>query len=71
MFFCVNHVPKNLKIWPQGYKTFSMLNSAEHEIYPAHKCYNANNCWHFIIYEQDKYIILELKSKNYLSFSVF
>ena len=21
-----------------GYKTFSMLNSAEHEIYPAHKC---------------------------------
>ena len=35
---------------PQGYKTFSMLNSAEHEIYPAHKCYNANNCWHFNIY---------------------
>ena len=23
---------------PQGYKTFSVLNSAEHEIYPAHKC---------------------------------
>ena len=23
---------------PQGYKTFSMLNSAEHKIYPAHKC---------------------------------
>ena len=23
--------------WPQGYKTFSMLNSAEHEIYHAHK----------------------------------
>ena len=21
--------------WPRGYKTFSMLNSAEHEIYPA------------------------------------
>ena len=21
---------------PRGYKTFSMLNSAEHEIYPAH-----------------------------------
>ena len=20
--------------WPRGYKTFSMLNSAEHEIYP-------------------------------------
>ena len=24
--------------WPRGYKTFSMLNSAEHEIHPAHKC---------------------------------
>ena len=23
--------------WPLGYKTFFMLNSAEHEIYPAHK----------------------------------
>ena len=22
----------------RGYKTFSMFNSAEHEIYPAHKC---------------------------------
>ena len=24
--------------WPRGYKTFFMLNSAEPEIYPAHKC---------------------------------
>ena len=24
--------------WPRGYKTFFMLNSAEHEIYPAHEC---------------------------------
>ena len=31
-------------IRPRGYKTFFMLNSAEHEIYPAHMCYNANNC---------------------------
>ena len=23
---------------PRGYKTFFMLNSAEHEIYPVHKC---------------------------------
>ena len=28
---------------PGGYKNFFMLNSAEHEIYPAHKCQNANN----------------------------
>ena len=27
-----------LEDWPQGYKTFSMLNSAEQEISPAHKC---------------------------------
>ena len=24
--------------WPQGYKTFFMLNSTEHEIFAAHKC---------------------------------
>ena len=23
---------------PRGYKTFSMLNSTEHEIFPTHKC---------------------------------
>ena len=45
------------EIWNQGYKTFFMLNSAEHKIYPAHKCLNANNCWHFNIYEHDKYNI--------------
>ena len=27
-----------------------MLNSAEHKIYPAHICYNTNNCWHVNIY---------------------
>ena len=30
------------------YKTFFMLNPAEHEIYPSNNC-----CWHFNIYEQD------------------
>ena len=40
-----------LFVRPQrGYKTFFMLNSSEHEIYPAHKCLNANQCWHFYIY---------------------
>ena len=24
--------------WPRDYKTFFMLNSAEHEVFPAHKC---------------------------------
>ena len=27
-----------LKFWPRVYKTFFHINSAEHEIYPAHKC---------------------------------
>ena len=27
-----------VRTWPRGYKTFSILNSGEHEIYPAHKC---------------------------------
>ena len=33
-----NELKAYLDIWPQGYKTFFMLNSTEHEIYPAHKC---------------------------------
>ena len=33
----------------QGYKKI-MLDLTEHEIYPAHKCKNANNHWHFNIY---------------------
>ena len=38
----------------RGYKTIFMLNSIEHEIFPAHKCKNANNCWHFNMYEREK-----------------
>ena len=34
-----------------------MLNSTEHEIYPAPKFKNANNRWHFKIYQQDLYNI--------------
>ena len=37
------------KIRPWGYKTFFMLNSAEHEIFSANKYVNANNR-HFHIY---------------------
>ena len=29
----------NLRVnGPRGYKPFSMLNSTEHEFFPAHKC---------------------------------
>ena len=34
---------------PQGYKSFFMLKSAEHEIFSADKYENANNSWHFHI----------------------
>ena len=39
----------------RGYKTFSMLNSAEHEIFSANKYENANNSWHFHIYKQGNF----------------
>ena len=34
---CPDAVILTIFAWPRGYKTFSMLNSAEHEILPAHK----------------------------------
>ena len=39
---------------PRGYKTFFMLNSTEHEIFPAHECLNDNNGWHYNIYAREK-----------------
>ena len=39
-----------------GYKK-SMLNSAEHKIFLAHKRQNGNNCCHFDIYEQENSIL--------------
>ena len=41
------HVKCDLEIWPQGYKTFFMLNSAEHEISNAYKY---KNCRKFSIF---------------------
>ena len=36
------------EIWPQGYKTFFMLNSTEHEICSANKFQITNNCKFFL-----------------------
>ena len=52
-FFGIGYFPKDflgcsfllILSWPRGYETFSMLNSAEHDFFPTHKCSNANNCW--------------------------
>ena len=38
--------------WPRGCKTFFILNSAMHVIFSANKYENANNSWHFHIYQQ-------------------
>ena len=35
---CV-HILSETETWSQGFKTFSMLKSAKHEIYPAHNIY--------------------------------
>ena len=34
---------------------FILLKTLRCCIYPADKCKNANNCWHFNIFEQDKF----------------
>ena len=50
--------------WSRGYKTFFMLNWTVHEVYPAH------NCWHFNIYEQDKWLaFMILLFAYHISFS--
>ena len=41
-------MPEILSACLRGYKTFSMLNSAEHEIDPADKMLKC--CWHVNIY---------------------
>ena len=76
----------------RDYKTFFVLNSAEHEIsnahkyksikkfnipqtqinlecfFPAHKCQNANNCWHFNINEQEQISYsVELSMKRFIT----
>ena len=31
-------------VWARGFRTLFILNSAEHETFLAHKCYNAISC---------------------------
>ena len=45
-FMIKNKIHIYISVWTtfqaRGYKTIFMLNSAEHEIYPSHKCLNFN-----------------------------
>ena len=49
---------------------FFMLNSTEYEVNHANRCYNANNFWHFNIYEHDKYKLYQLHRKSLLDIKV-
>ena len=42
-----NGIDLSALIWSQGYKTFFMFNSAEHEICPANKSKITNDCKFF------------------------
>ena len=46
------HLP--IKIKMLIIKDFSCFQTLRCCIYHAYKCLNANNCWHFNIYDQDK-----------------
>ena len=44
---------KWVNAWPRGYKTFFMLNSAEHEICPANKSKITNDCKFFLVIQTE------------------
>ena len=44
------HKYKNIKKFG-----FLSLDKPRMLFFPAHKCLNANNCWHFNIYEEEKF----------------
>ena len=46
-------------------------NHTLHEIYPANKYENANNCWHFNIYSQDKYNVWARNIVIFQRFSLY
>ena len=52
---------------------FFVLNSAGHEIFPVHKCLNANNCWHFNVYERENSSLglSEPKKAEFLDIFIF
>ena len=56
-------------IWPRGYKTFFMLNSAEHEICPANKSQITDNCKFFLakhtVAEHENFSADKYENANY------
>ena len=60
-----------LAIRPRGYKTFFMLNSAEHEIFPVNKSQVTNNCKFFLAKHSWEWKIFcyKYENANYCAFS--
>ena len=50
-----NQTNKQTKQNTEYIKIFLLKAFIHCSIYPANKCLNANNCWHFNIYEQNKF----------------
>ena len=48
------HLGVEQSIRPRGYKTFFMLKSTEYEIFPAHKCKNANKIVGILTFMSEK-----------------
>ena len=62
------HVQLFSEVRSRGYTTFFILNSAEHEIYPAHKCLNANNFGILTFISMINTTSERLKARNFFSF---
>ena len=54
----------NIKI--SRYSDFVDSDKPRMLFFPAHKFLNANSCWHFNIYEQEKFYAQELNKKSSL-----
>ena len=66
-----NALTKNLRPVPEVIKLFFRPNTTKHETYHAHKCQNANNCWHFNIYKHDKISIINTTCESLKARKVF
>ena len=57
----------DIVIRPRGYKTYFILNSAEHEIYPVNKSKITNNCKFFLanIAEHEIFSAKKYENANY------
>ena len=59
-------------VWPRGYKTFFMLNSAEHEIFHANKSQITNNCKFFLAkHDMKTSLLINMKMPTIVGIFIF